>query len=55
MILKRNKHSKSYNKKVTGPSLFAKLLIAARDVLKTWFMGYLFILSDYFVHKFYTF
>ena len=29
----------AYSKKVTGPSIFAKPLIAARDVLKTWLMG----------------
>ena len=28
------RHSKSYSKKVTGPSIFEKLLLDARDVLK---------------------
>ena len=34
VIKKRNQHSKSYCKEVIDSSIFAKLLIAARDVYK---------------------
>ena len=46
-------HIKWYSKKVTGSSIFAKLLVAYKKDVKILIFAYYLGKTDYFVHRFY--
>ena len=46
-------HIKSYSKKVTGSSIFAKLLVEYKKDVKILILAYYLGKTDYFVHRFY--